>query len=73
MPADPKQFSRMGKHVLRRADCGKSNEVTHSELLGYTKRGWPKCCSTTMGYYVKTDPQTITDDNTPEGPALPPP
>lgn len=63
--------------------CGRSEAKTATEVLGYTRIGWPKCCGQVMAYFAAERPSAIdtaldkpalpnSGDTTLDKPALPP-
>ena len=39
-----------GRRILRCPTCGRSDEVTQTDLLRRSRDGWPKCCGQVMDY-----------------------
>ena len=74
MPDDPASAGAPpGRRLLRCGQCGRSDEVTHADLMTFTRAGWPRCCGGVMGSFVEARPPTAIDHTDPERPAIPPP
>ena len=43
------------RRLVRCDQCGRSNECSASELLRYTRQGWPKCCGQVMGLFIEAE------------------
>src|SRR5262249_52922369 len=70
-------------YLLWCGTCGRSEGRTATEVLGYTRDGWPKCCNQVMAYFTASARPNATDtsldkpalgsgDTAPDKPALPP-
>jgi len=71
MLSKPRLVRGPGRSILQCAACGQTDEVTQIDVMGYMTQGWPKCCETTMGYFVEAERPIAADDTTPEVIALP--
>ena len=58
MPPDPRPLTPTGRRLLRCDQCWLVKEVTHADLMRFTREGWPKCCQRTMGYFIEAVPPT---------------
>jgi hypothetical protein len=52
-----------GRRLLRCDSCGRTVECTGSEVLRYTREGWPKCCNEVMTLFTE-DERPASDDTT---------
>jgi hypothetical protein len=43
------------RRLLRCPACGRTDDVTHADLMRYTRVGWPKCCGLTMAYFTEAE------------------
>jgi hypothetical protein len=57
------------RRLLHCQKCGKTDDVTHSELLKHTRSGWPRCCGEVMGYFAESRPPVASDDTTVDEPS----
>ncbi|MBN9121258.1 MAG: hypothetical protein J0I06_19255 [Planctomycetes bacterium] len=39
--------------IVRCGACGRSVECTITDLLRYTREGWPKCCGQVMAFFTE--------------------
>lgn len=69
-PPSPQTGPQDAQRLLRCAACGRTDEVSATDLLRYTKAGWPRCCGEVMALYLQAD-KPGPDDTTPETAALP--
>jgi hypothetical protein len=57
MPSGPRH-TPTGRRLLHCDQCGRTEEVSHADLMRFTRQGWPKCCGQTMAYFVEAPPPT---------------
>ena len=46
------------RRLVRCFACGRSEEVSSADLVGYMQTGWPRCCGEVMTYYLEADRPT---------------
>jgi DNA-directed RNA polymerase subunit RPC12/RpoP len=46
------------RRLLRCLACGQTTEVINTDLLRYTRQGWPKCCGHVMAYFTQAERPT---------------
>ena len=73
MPDTPKQSRSAGPRRLLRCDlCGRTDEPSPSDLLRYTRTGWPRCCGQVMALFTEAE-KPGPDDTALDAPPVPPP
>jgi hypothetical protein len=53
------------RRIIRCNACGLTVECTASDLLQYTREGWPKCCEQVMTFFTETTRPSV--DESPAG------
>jgi hypothetical protein len=44
--------SNASRRLVNCARCGRSDECSASDLLRFTREGWPKCCGQVMALFT---------------------
>ena len=44
------------RRLVRCFTCGRSEDVSSADLVGYMQTGWPRCCGEVMTYFLEADP-----------------
>jgi len=42
------------RQLLRCHRCGRTGEITHSDVMQFMGKGWPACCGEVMAYYLES-------------------
>ena len=58
------------RRLVRCDQCGRADECSASDLLRYTREGWPKCCGNVMALFSEAE-KPGSDDTTLDRPPLP--
>jgi hypothetical protein len=57
-----KRYPPPGTRRLVRCDqCGRTDECSPSELLRFTREGWPKCCGQVMALFTEAEKRGSDD------------
>lgn len=59
------------RRLVRCDVCDRTVECSASDLLRYTREGWPRCCGQVMALYTEAV-RPESDDTKLDRPALPP-
>jgi len=44
-----------GTRLVRCEKCGRSEVVSATDVVGYIKGGWPRCCGEAMTYFIRAE------------------
>lgn len=61
-----KRSTAPGSRRLVRCDqCGRSDECSASDLLRFTREGWPRCCGQVMVMFIEAEKRGPEDTDRP--------
>lgn len=58
------------RRTVRCEQCGRADECSASDLLRFTREGWPRCCGQVMALFTEVEKRD--SDDTARDPPLPP-